>query len=705
MIECPWQCLEKIPELGQTLSCLKGIGPKRSRLLAKRGLHTVLDLLYFFPVQYEDRTRSLDIGRAEDRDQAWVSGTVVNARENLFPGSRKRLFRVVIEDDTGRIDLVWFHYRKPHLLTVAAKGSSLLAFGRIQVKGRQKQMIHPQILPHDPGNKKKYLGINPVYPPLEGIPQRTISALVREALRLYGDSIQDPLPPSIRQSGAFMDLPCALRQIHLPPPQSPVQELNAGRTPGHIRLQFDLAFKIMLNLLFRKAVRKQRQIPSLKVPPDLKVQFEKFLPFSLTQGQHTAIRDILHDFRAPYPMSRLIQGDVGCGKTVVAALAAYVAVHNKKQAAFMAPTQVLAAQHRDFFRDFSSDAGFKPALLTSALTVTERKKIYREIETGRVNVIIGTQALLQEALSFSDLGLVIIDEQHRFGVNQRALLDRKGNQPHLLIMSATPIPRTLGMTLYGDMDISTIRDLPAGRLPVVTRLVGKRSKVKVFQFLKRRLQAGQQALVVCPVIDAAEDQDMKNAKEMAAKLRALLGLLYRVELIHGRLPSAVKDKIMEEFRSGRINVLVSTTVIEVGVHVPNATVMIIEQPDRFGLAQLHQLRGRIGRGPIQGVCILMLPAHITDRAKQRLEILTRSNDGFEIAQKDLEMRGQGETLGTRQAGLGERDLMNAFENPVLLMAAREEAGKIVREDPGLTQRSHQPLRNLLEPEWKKPLEI
>ncbi|MBW2096047.1 MAG: ATP-dependent DNA helicase RecG [Deltaproteobacteria bacterium] len=705
MVTCPWEYLEKIPQLGQPLTCLKGVGPKRAQLFAKRGLANILSLFYFTPIRYEDRTRFLAIGNTENGDQGWVCGTVVSARENFFPKSRKRLFKVVIEDASGRLNLIWFHYRKAHLADLTGKGTPLLVYGQIQENGPQKQMIHPEIMPHISGHEKDHLGINPVYPTIEGIPRRTLNTLVCLAFRQYGNCITDPLPSPIRRSRALPDLQDALREIHLPPIESPVQRLNAMQTPGHRRLQFDVAFKTMLNLTFRKTARKQRQTPPLTVPPDLEARLEKLLPFSLTPGQYAAVRDILRDFRAGHPMSRLIQGDVGCGKTIVAAIAASVAVHNKKQVAFMAPTQVLAAQHWTFFCDFHPDAGFKPGLLTGALQATEQKKMHREIETGRVNVIIGTQALIQESLTFSNLGLAIIDEQHRFGVRQRALLDRKGHHPHLLVMSATPIPRTLGMTLYGDMDISTIRDLPAGRLPVVTRLVERNRKATVFQFLKRRLQAGQQALVICPLIDAAEDQDMKNARTMAEKLQALLSPVFRVQLIHGRLPGPLKEEIMEDFRKRGIHVLVSTTVIEVGIHVPNATVMIIEQPERFGLAQLHQLRGRIGRGRVQGVCLLMVSQNLTQKARTRLEVLTRSNDGFEIARKDLEMRGQGEPMGMKQAGTGERDLMDAFGDPNLLMAAREEAERIVRDDPHLVKPSNRALRDLLEPEWKTPLEI
>jgi ATP-dependent DNA helicase RecG len=705
MIACSWQYLEKIPELGQPLTSLKGVGSKRAGLLAEKGIKSMLDLFYFLPTRYEDRTRLVVIDDAADGERVWVSGSILSAREEFFPRSRKRLFRVLVEDPSGRMHLIWFHYRKAYLSRIAKKGASLLAFGRIQESGPQKQMIHPEIIPGIPEQTKDFLAVNPVYPAIDGVSQRTVKLLISEAFRLYGDCLPDPLPAPIRQCRNLPDLVRALREVHMPPAENSVRLLNAMETQGHRRLRFDLAFRSMLNLSLRKTARKRRPVKPLTVPADLEKRLHASLPFALTGGQRHALQDILRDFRTGYPMSRLIQGDVGCGKTVVAAVAAYVAIRNEKQVALMAPTQVLARQHWASFRKLSGTMGFEPALLTSSLKAPERERIYEEIREGTVNVIIGTQALVQDSLSFSHLGLAIIDEQHRFGVRQRALLDSKGNRPHVLAMSATPIPRTLCMTFYGDMDISTIRESPKGRLPVVTRLVERSRKTSVYRFLKKRLEAEQQALVICPVIEAGEDEDLKDAVEMAGKLENLFSPQFRVALIHGRLPALQKDAIMEDFRNGRIHLLVSTTVVEVGLHVPNASVMVIEQPERFGLAQLHQLRGRIGRGPVQGVCLLMLSEHLTEQARQRLAVLTRSTDGFEIARKDLELRGHGEIMGVKQAGTGEWDVLDVLRDPDLFVAAREEAEKIVQEDPGFTRSSSLPLREILEPEWKKPLEM
>ncbi|MEJ2024850.1 MAG: DEAD/DEAH box helicase, partial [Deltaproteobacteria bacterium] len=441
MITCPWEYLARIPALGQPLTCLKGVGPKRARLLAEKNIHTILDLFYCIPLRYEDRTRLLPIGSAKGSEPVLVCGTVVTAREAFFPRSRKRLFRVVIEDGSGRLTLIWFHYRKQHLAGLALKGTSLLVYGQLQKNGAEKQLIHPEIIPHTPGREKDSLHIHPVYPIIEGISRRTLRSMVLAAFTLYGKDIVDPLPASIREPRGLLNLRSSFQEIHLPPPESSVERLNLLRTQGHRRLRFDVACKVMLNLAFRKAAGKRWTIPPLSADPHLKARLREILPFSLTPGQHAAVRDILRDFTAGHPMSRLIQGDVGCGKTIVAAVAAFIAVSHKKQVAFMVPTQVLAAQHWSFFHDFHAGAGFKPALLTGGLLPSDLKKLRGEIEAGRVNVIIGTHALIQESVTFHDLGLAIIDEQHRFGVRQRALLDRKGNHPHMLVLSATPIPR------------------------------------------------------------------------------------------------------------------------------------------------------------------------------------------------------------------------------------------------------------------------
>jgi ATP-dependent DNA helicase RecG len=418
-----------------------------------------------------------------------------------------------------------------------------------------------------------------------------------------------------------------------------------------------------------------------------------------------AVQDIMKDFAVGKPMNRLLLGDVGCGKTAVAAVAAHVSIRNNRQVAIMAPTQVLASQHLAYFTALSKKMGFRPVLLTSGLRKAVRQEAYRKIRDGAHNLVIGTQSLIQEALLFSDLGLVIIDEQHRFGVRERALIDRKGTHPHLLVMTATPIPRTLAITIYGDMDISLIRGYPKGRREVVTRVVTEGEKRDLFELVKRRLHEGHQAFVICPVIEGSEDQDLKNAVEMAENLRKVLSPPFRVGLIHGRLSPDVKETIMADFRNTLIDLLVGTTVIEVGVHVPKATVMIIEHPERFGLAQLHQLRGRVGRGTERGECFLIVSSNLSESAISRLQILVDSHDGFEIARKDLEQRGHGELTGIRQTGIGELDVMEMMREPDLLSTAKQEAHRLMEADPELSDPENHLLRAFVESILAKPLDL
>ncbi len=404
-------------------------------------------------------------------------------------------------------------------------------------------------------------------------------------------------------------------------------------------------------------------------------------------------------------MNRLLHGDVGCGKTVVAAAAAYICALNSMQVAIMVPTQVLADQHLEYFSGLSDKMGFRPILLTGRLKEAERRDICDKIGNGQYNLVIGTQSLIQERLSFPKLGLVIIDEQHRFGVRERALMERKGENPHLLVMTATPIPRTLAITVYGDMDMSIIKGYPAGHKPVVTRLIPEREKRRVLEILKERMSAGHQAFVICPVIEGSEDVDLKNAVEMAQKLRKIFQPSFRIGLIHGRLPSDERGQTMNDFRKGLIDLLVGTTVIEVGVHVPGATAMIIEHPERFGLAQIHQLRGRVGRGSERGICLLMLSSNLPERTLPRLKTLVESHDGFEIAQKDLELRGQGELTGTKQAGMGELEFTEMMREPELLLKAKREAENLIDSDPDLFHPENATLKAIIESVLAKPQDL
>ena len=695
--------LKQVQPLSHPLSTLKGVGPKRGAQFACKGIHTVLDLLYFTPLRYEDRTSVLPIREALEGEPSVVQGRVVQGGEQqLFP-SRRRVFKILLQDRSGKMELLWFHYRKPHLVRFAIPGTELLAFGAVKTNRGKPQIIHPEIWIC--AGKERGLGFFPVYSAISGVSPTLLRSTIRKALDQYAGAVSDPVPESIAGPLGLPRLAEALQYVHFPPPDAVFSELNHHQTLCHQRLLFDRFFLVMLAIASRrKAARNQKGL-KWTCPPGLPGNLSGFFPFTLTSDQEAAFRNILHDLESGRPMNRLLLGDVGCGKTAVAALAAYVAVMNKARAAIMAPTQVLASQHFDYFSALPIEMGFRPMLLTGALGKAQRREAYEKIRSGSSNVVIGTQALIQDELLIPALGLVVIDEQQRFGVRERALMDRKGKNPHQMVMTATPIPRTLAMTVYGDLEISVIREFPAGRKPVVTRTVKTGEKRKVLDFLRRRLALGQQAFVICPVIEESEERDLKSAMETAAKLGKIFSPPFEIGLIHGRLPSHEKDAVMNAFRCGRVHVLVGTTVVEVGVHVPSASVMIIEHPERFGLSQLHQLRGRVGRGSERGVCLLMVTDGLSERAISRLQIMTETGDGHEIARKDLEERGLGELIGMRQAGLGEVDLAEMMREPDLVLRAKEAADSLLDADPELAHPSNQTLKRFVESILAKPIDL
>lgn len=687
------------------LTRLKGVGPKRADHLARKGLHTIIDLLFFRPIRYEDRTRISPICKIEEGVPSLVKGRVLYGREERFFSSGKRLYKIMIQDERSNLELLWFQYRKPHLIRYAKPGTLLMAYGSIRINRGQRQMIHPDVtLSHGDGDGEPP-GFYPVYSSIDGISGNFLRSLIRKVQDTYLEFIIDPLPRALTCRVGLPDLITSIRYIHTPPCEASIDELNQFDTPSHRRLTFDLFFFIMLAIALKKRSRERLSTPIYRTPLGLMKHFVRFFPFRLTSHQYRAIKEIINDFNSGKPMNRLLMGDVGCGKTVVAALSAYISIQNNKQVAMMVPTQVLANQHMNYLSGLSGEMGLRIGLLTGDLSKSERREIYIKIRDGTYNLIIGTHSLIHEDLSFAELGLVIIDEQHRFGVIQRALMGKKGLNPHLLVMTATPIPRTLAITVYGDMDISIIKEFPKGHMMVETHLIGEGKKRWVFDMLKQRMSAGQQSFVICPVIEWSEESDLKSAMEMEERLRKILSPQFRVSLIHSRLSLGDREKIMDDFRNGLIDLLVGTTVIEVGVHVPNATVMIIEHPERFGLAQLHQLRGRVGRGRERGVCILMLPNNLSEKAISRLQILAESHDGFEIARKDLELRGQGELTGLKQSGMGDLDFSEMLREPDLLLDAKREAQRLIESDPELSRSEHRHLRTMVESLVGGPMDL
>ncbi|MDY7035477.1 MAG: ATP-dependent DNA helicase RecG [Thermodesulfobacteriota bacterium] len=697
--------LRQIKKLAQSLTKLKGVGPKRAMLMSQKGLHTILDLLFFTPIRYEDRTRISPLKKIEEGPPVLVRGRVVYGREEFLFPSRKQVFKLFLQDGGRFLELLWFHYRKSYLAGFISKGTELLVYGTVKRNRGRLRMIHPEITVIDNVNAEGSLGFYPVYSTVQGISSNILRTIIRMALDEYLTSLVDPVPCEITGRLGLPDLPCAIKDVHLPPKESSIDHLNIFHTPAQKRLLFDRFFLVMLAIAFSRKSRERMPGPIFRVPPGLKKDLAKFFPFMLTTHQTRAMEDLVNDFQMGRPMARLLMGDVGSGKTAVAAVAAHVGILNNFQVALMVPTQVLANQHLEYFSSLSEKMGFRPVLLTGKLKKDERRDIYDKIKDGWYNLIIGTQSLIQEKLSFAKLGLVIIDEQHRFGVRERALMHQKGNKPHLLVMTATPIPRTLAMTIYGDMDISIIKGYPEGHRHVVTRLSGEGQKRAVFDNLMQRMSAGQQAFVICPVIEGSEEVDLKNAVEMAERLEKIFAPKYRTGLIHGRLSPEEREEVMDKYRKGQIHLLVGTTVIEVGVHVPKATVMIIEHPERFGLTQLHQLRGRIGRGSEGGICFLMKNKNLSEKAIYRLNVLVENHDGFAIAQKDLELRGHGELTGMRQSGIGELDFTEMIRESDLLLMAKREAQRLIDHDPELTHPENNQLRVMVESVLAGPLDL
>ena len=698
-------CLRQAQNLSIPLSSLRGVGPKRAALLARKGLQTVLDLFYFIPIRYEDRTRISPVKSVEDERPVLVKGKVIMGQEQIFYPGRKRLFKILIRDGECNLELLWFRYRKQHMEGLARPGSELSAYGSIKRNRGKRQMFHPDIALLEYDRYEDMLGFFPVYSSIEGISNNILRSLVKASLDTHMEDIVDPVPEEIIDRLNLPGLARAIEDVHFPPEKSSMELLERLSTPAHRRLIFDRFFHVMLFMAYRNMLRKSVSAPISLIPTDLINNINNFFHFNLTSDQLKTVKEITKDLASGRPMNRLIIGDVCTGKTVIAAVAAYIIIQNNRQVALMIPTQLLADQHMNYFSGLSEEFDFRPVVLTGDLKKRERDRIYEGINTGKYNFIIGTHSLIQDNLAFSDLGLVIIDEQHRFGVRHRALMDKKGHNPHMLAMTATPIPRSMAITLYGDMDISMIREYPEGHTPVATYLVNEAKKRWLFDTIKERMSSGQQVFVICPVIEGSEDMDIKSAQDMGKRLKKILSPPFRIEIIHGRLSPDKKDQIMRDFHKGLIDLLVGTTIIEVGIHAPNATVMIIEHPERFGLAQIHQLRGRVGRGTEGGICAMMLKRDLNERALARLEALAESQDGFEIARKDFELRGHGELTGVKQAGAGELDLSEIIEHQKLFFSAKREAWNLIKSDPGLLHPDNRHLRILMEKISEIPVDI
>ncbi len=662
--------------LERSVVYVKGVGPKRAELFEKVGVSTVYDLLQYCPRDYIDLSAPCEIKNAQGEDPLVIRARVVKK----MPPARIRkgltVCKAVFTDDTDDITVTL--YNQEYLFASLKEGEDYILYGKVTGNMVRREMNSPMVFSAASPDL-----ILPVYPLTEGLSQNIIRKAVRGALDLVLGEVEDIMPQYVRDSCRMCSLACAWENIHFP-------KSLYGAHEARRRLIFD---ELLIHSL---AIAYQRQNEDSDSNYIMQAQpleeFTSALPFTLTKTQLRSLTDCTVAMRGAHRMNRLIQGDVGCGKTVVAAGAAWFAYKNGYQSCVMAPTEILAAQHYKTFKSLLEPLGVRVALLTGSLTPKNKRVLKEQIAAGEFDVIVGTHALFSESTHFSDLALVITDEQHRFGVEQRAALSAKGRNPHRLVMSATPIPRTLALILYGDLDISVINELPAGRKPISTYAVTGKMRERAFGFVKKQLEMGRQGYVVCPMIDESES-DLNDVTSYSQKLAQGAFADYKVGLLHGRMSAAEKEEVMNGFKRGEIDLLVATTVVEVGVDVPNATVMVIENADRFGLSQLHQLRGRVGRGEWESFCILITD-NTSPECVQRMKIISKTSDGFKIAEEDLKLRGPGDFFGTHQHGLPAFKLADLTRDMQLLQTAQQMSKSIIESDPQLKRADHRIMREL-----------
>ena len=669
----------------QPLTDLKGVGEKTGKLFERLGIRTVRDLLSYYPRDYQAYERPVPIGQLKEQRIMSVESALATSAD-LLRFNRMQLVSAQIRDLTGSLQLAWYNmpYMRSHLKT----GEMYVFRGRVAKKRGRLVMEQPEVFTPEAYEALED-SLQPVYGQTRGLGNKAVVKMVRQALEVR-QMEREYMPGDIRRRQELAEINYALERIHFPADRA---ELLFARK----RLVFDEFFLFLTGVKRLKEHRENKASSYIIREAALAVRLKESLPYRLTRAQEQAFADVCRDMGGGFVMNRLIQGDVGSGKTIVAVLALLSAAENGFQGALMAPTEVLARQHFESITKLFADCGIEKrlVLVTGSMTAKEKREAYAAIASHEADIVIGTHALIQEKVVYDKLALVITDEQHRFGVGQRELLSGKGDSPHVLVMSATPIPRTLAIILYGDLDISVIDELPAGRRAIKNCVVDPGWRPKAYAFIENQVAQGRQAYVICPMVEASEMIEAENVVDYTKSLRKELPDFIRVEYLHGKMKAKDKNRIMEEFAAGEIQVLVSTTVIEVGVNVPNATVMMIENAERFGLAQLHQLRGRVGRGADQSYCIMINGSGDGDAAK-RLDILNKSNDGFFIASEDLRLRGPGDIFGLRQSGDLEFRLADIFTDADVLKRASQEVSRLFAEDPGLEKEEHKELRARIE---------
>ena len=684
-------------KLETNIQYLKGVGPRLAEFFAKRNIYTLEDLIHWYPRTYRDQRVINDFSRLVPGAYVTMYG-YVEKKKVLKRGPRNRIYEMVIKTKGGWIACKYFRLPYRGYFDGMEIDQKVKVVGQVSYYRNQPEFHHPDIYPFKEEEEDQQDALIPVYTEMEKVSQNKIRKMIATAfLALKQDeefTNLDPLPQWLIEENNLIGKIEALEKIH-EPDQERVEEYLQFRSSAQRRLIFDDFFFLQLYMGMKRAGLKKEETYSIKASSTLSEKLKSSLNFSLTSAQERVLQEIARDMEHQYPMHRLVQGDVGCGKTIVALLACCSVIENGFQCAIMAPTEILAEQHYKNAQKLLEPLGVKVTLLTGKTRAKPKREILEKLASSYTSLCIGTHALIQESVQFKKLGFVIVDEQHRFGVHQRGLLKEKGRHPHFLVMTATPIPRSLAMTLYGDLDVSVIDEMPKGRKPIITKKTYASRREKVWEFLESEIHKGRQAYVVYPLVEESEKVDLKNAVEEYEQLQKRFPG-FKLGLIHGRLSFSEKQDVMSEFSQGKIQILVSTTVIEVGVDVPNASMMIVEHAERFGLSQLHQLRGRVGRGEYKSYCVLILSGGFSEESLARLSIMEKTSDGFKIAEEDLEIRGPGEFLGTRQSGLPEFRMASLVRDGRLLQQAKESAVKLIKKDPQLRQLEHQLVKKQME---------
>ena len=681
-------------ELTDDVKFVKGVGPNRVKLLNKLNIYNLEDLITYYPREYEDRSKPKKIADTENGEECLIEGIVTSHIKEIRTHRKNMIiYKLIVRDDTDSCELVW--YNQSYLKKMFRIGETYKFFGRINKRIGQTEMVSPV---YDlEGNNKNTGRIIPIYPLTYSLSQNTLRHIIEEGLKQAKDKIAETLPEYILEEYKLMKLKNAMQSIHFP---KELKDFGEARN----RLAFEELLTMQLLLLNLKNKYKNTE-KGIKF--DSKVKMSDLindLPFKLTKAQIRVLEEIDSDMESDKAMNRLLQGDVGSGKTIVSIIAAYKAVKSGYQMAMMAPTSILASQHLEKFKNVLEKYDIRCELLLGNTTKKKKEDILSRLKDGEIDIIIGTHSLLEENVIFKNLGLVVTDEQHRFGVRQRSTIVSKGKNPDVLVMTATPIPRTLALILYGDLDISIIDELPPNRKKIDTFAVRKALEERVNNFVKKQIDEGRQAYIVCPLVEESEEIEAKSVDELTEKYKNEVFKEYKVECLHGKMKPKEKEEIMQRFKEGKIDILISTTVIEVGVDVPNSNIMVIENAERFGLAQLHQLRGRVGRGEYQSYCILKYQGN-SELIRKRMQVMQETNDGFIISEKDLELRGSGEFFGTKQHGIPEFKVANLFEDMKLLKLVQSAAIKILEEDPGLEEQKNIRLKNIIDKKLSTRIEI